>query len=392
MTEKCYKLFFAIFTCLFFISAECFSERPSVCLNMIVKNERSVIERCLESVLPIINYWVIVDTGSNDGTQQIIKDFMARHQVPGELHEQPWVNFEHNRNEALKLAKEKGEYLFFIDADEYLVFDPDFAMPDLNRDYFYFKMSYGGTVYNKIQLARTALPCRWKGVLHEVLIPLKGSTHAVFEKVKTVYTTEGARSKDLLKYEKDAKILEEALEKEPNNVRYVFYLAQSYRDSKKYANAYKAYEKRVSMGGWDQEVFYSLLQMAILEELMGEPIEKVKESYLRAYRFRSTRIEPLYHIARLNRSEKNYLLGYQMAKLASSFPLSKDGLFVEQWMYDYGILLETSVCAYWIGKYEESQQISLEILKRNDLPSDIRNLVEKNLSFANAKLFEQIVK
>src|ERR1700680_162948 len=80
-------------------------KRPRVCLNMIVKNESKIIKRCLTSVLPIIDYWVIVDTGSTDGTQNIIKDFMKEKGIPGELHERPWVNFAHNRNQALELAK-----------------------------------------------------------------------------------------------------------------------------------------------------------------------------------------------------------------------------------------------------------------------------------------------
>src|ERR1700722_1540445 len=61
--------------------------KKTICLNMIVKNESKVIRRCLQSVLPFIDTWVIVDTGSNDGTQKIIKDFMLEHQIPGELHE-----------------------------------------------------------------------------------------------------------------------------------------------------------------------------------------------------------------------------------------------------------------------------------------------------------------
>ena len=43
---------------------------------MIVKNEAHVIERCLQSVKSIIDYWVIVDTGSTDGTQKIIKKYL----------------------------------------------------------------------------------------------------------------------------------------------------------------------------------------------------------------------------------------------------------------------------------------------------------------------------
>ena len=48
------------------------NSRPSLCLSMIVRNEAPVIRRCLASVLPIIDYWAIVDTGSTDGTQGLI--------------------------------------------------------------------------------------------------------------------------------------------------------------------------------------------------------------------------------------------------------------------------------------------------------------------------------
>ncbi|MGW8788902.1 glycosyltransferase, partial [Heyndrickxia sporothermodurans] len=45
--------------------------RKTICLSMIVKNEASVIRRCLDSVRPLIDTWVIIDTGSTDGTQDI---------------------------------------------------------------------------------------------------------------------------------------------------------------------------------------------------------------------------------------------------------------------------------------------------------------------------------
>src|SRR2546428_69578 len=83
----------------FFIHSEEPQTKHKICLNMIVKNESHVITRCLGSVLPLIDYWVIVDTGSDDGTQKIIKDFMQEKGVSGELHERPWINFSHNRNE-----------------------------------------------------------------------------------------------------------------------------------------------------------------------------------------------------------------------------------------------------------------------------------------------------
>lgn len=90
---------------------------------MIVKNEAPVIERCLRSVRPFIHSWAIVDTGSGDGTQQLIRSALV--DLPGELEEHPWVDFATSRNQALQLARRYGDYALFVDADDTLeVADP----------------------------------------------------------------------------------------------------------------------------------------------------------------------------------------------------------------------------------------------------------------------------
>ena len=109
--------------------------KKTICLNMIVRNESQVIRRCLVSIKQLIDYWVIVDTGSNDGTQAIILDFLS--DIPGELHERSWVSFAFNRNEALALAKNKGDYLLFIDADDWLEMPSSFVWPELNKDRYF---------------------------------------------------------------------------------------------------------------------------------------------------------------------------------------------------------------------------------------------------------------
>src|SRR5207244_3721777 len=87
----------------------------TICLVMIVRNEAGVIRRCLESVKPVINHWVICDTGSTDNTPDIIRETLAG--IPGTLHRERWIDFGNNRTQALKLAKGKADYHLLLDAD-----------------------------------------------------------------------------------------------------------------------------------------------------------------------------------------------------------------------------------------------------------------------------------
>lgn len=358
---------------------------------MIVKDEVDVIERCLKSVLPIIDYWVIVDTGSSDKTQDKIMQFMKENHVDGELHERPWINFSHNRNEALKLAKGKCDYVFFIDADEYLEYEDDFQLLNLEKDFYYITVSHSGSIYAKLQLAKSMLNWKWEGVLHEYLACSEAHTSEMLKGVKTIYTTEGARSKDPQKYLKDVQVLEEALKENPFSERYVFYLAQSYRDAQLYDKALETYTKRASMNGWEQEVYYSLLQIALMKERLKFSNEEIEKSYLEAFSYRPQRAEPLYYLAKHYRMLGEFEKSYKIAAIGSDIPGSDDILFVEDWIYQYGLALERSVDAYWLGNYEESRSLSLGLLSSKTLPDNVRTLVEKNLQFANIKLVEDSI-
>lgn len=365
--------------------------RKTVCLNMIVKNESAVITRCLESVLPLIDYWVISDTGSTDGTQQIIKDYMKEKKIPGELHERPWRNFAHNRNEAMHLAKGKADYIMFIDADEYISYDDDFTLPTLDKDYYYFVLTWPGSQWKKISLINNHLDWEWVGVLHEVIAPPASRTFGTIEKMRNNYTVDGARSKDPKKYEKDAEVLEAALKDEPNNTRYMFYLAQSYANAGNKEKAIEWYKRRADVT-WDNdtEAFLSLLKIAILQEELNMPSDVVIASYKKACTYMRTRAEPYYHLARYYRSLGDNERCYLVACIGKTIPLPDDLLWVEEWMYDYGLLMEISVSSYWIGKYKECQEASAAMLKQQNLPDNFRECAESNLGFANAKLLEQV--
>src|ERR1043166_1052388 len=185
----------------------------TICLNMIVKNEAPVIRRCLTSVRPLIDYWVIADTGSTDGTQDLIRDCLR--DVPGELHERPWKDFAHNRTEALALARGHGDYVFVIDADEVLEIAPDFVLPTLTADSYDLRMFYGGISYLRKQLVRNALPWRYEGIMHEYITCAAARSEQFLRGLQTMPHHDGARARDPDTYKNDARLLEQALADDP---------------------------------------------------------------------------------------------------------------------------------------------------------------------------------
>lgn len=365
-------------------------KKTTICLNMIVKNESEVIIRCLESVLPIIDYWVIVDTGSTDGTQKIIKDFMAEKNVPGELHDHPWVNFGHNREEALVLAKFKADYILFMDADDVLNFAEDFKLPPLTYDCYLIRSKAGSTEYLYTRLVKANLDWHWHGVIHEYVYSKSASQGAILPKVEYIYLCDGARSKDPEKYLKDAKILMDALEKEPENTRYVFYLAQSYVSGGEFENAIKWYQKRSEMGGWDQEVFWSLLRIAHLKYYLGCPQEETVEHLVKALKFRPERPEPYCYLVNIARKNGEYQKGYELARSAVDMPKTNDTLFVESWTYD-ALLFEFSLCAFFVEKFEESLKASERLIATKAISEELRQTAIYNRDQCLQKLQEKNV-
>ena len=98
------------------------TKNKKIGLCMIVKNESKIIERCLNSVKPLIDYVCIIDTGSTDDTVDVINNWMKSNGVDGQVVFEPWKDFAYNRSFAMEKIREKKyiEYVLLIDADEIL--------------------------------------------------------------------------------------------------------------------------------------------------------------------------------------------------------------------------------------------------------------------------------
>jgi Glycosyl transferase family 2 len=362
----------------------------ALCLNMIVKNETTNLERCLAAVAPHISCWVIADTGSTDGTQDFIRSFFAARNIPGELFSLPFVNFAQARNAALDRARASAmpfDYLLLADADmELLVHAPTFAR-DLTAA-AYTVRQHSGITYRNIRLLRRDVPAIYRGVTHEFLNVPPAEARDL-DDISFLDHASGANRST--KHQRDLRLLTEALttERDPAMVaRYAFYLANTLRDSGQREAALRMYLWRAGLGHWRQEVFMSLFNAAMLKEGIGHVNEEVISAYAAATAVCPTRAEALHGAARFCRTKGLYERGYAFAMQGLAIARPGDALFPEDWIYDYGLRDELAVCAYWTSRYAECRDACDLLLGKGKLPPEHRARVSRNREFAAARLVE----
>lgn len=349
--------------------------KKTICLVMIVRNESRIIKRCLDRVKDHIDYWVIVDTGSDDNTKEIILDTLSN--VPGELHEQEWVNFGYNRTQSLKLAKNKADYILLCDADEQIIFSDEFDASTLDKD-CYLIHYVGGSDYSVPYLFRGNMDWYYEGVTHEYLDSDEPYVRHKLSTISILDLHDGGFKHD--KFERDIRLLEQGLIDEPNNSRYKFYLANSYRDVDNYEKAAEWYSKRIEDGGWREEVTcsYEYLGQAYLD--MGQR-DKALVTWLKGYDFNPSRMECLYNAAKLLRWDNNCRLAYQLGYLAEKIDYPEnDILFIKKRVYEFWIYYELSISSYYVGDFQTGYNCCKKVLFNNPDFSPLKDTVS-NLRF-----------
>ncbi|MET7757027.1 glycosyltransferase [Streptomyces sp. NPDC005389] len=354
--------------------------KPSICLCMIVKNEAAVIERCLASVRGLVDTWVISDTGSTDGTQELIRTSLAG--IPGELREEPWVNFGHNRTLNITHARGRADYLLLLDADH--VLREDGPLPELTADGYMLRHE-GALEYRIKRLVRDGLPWRYEGVTHEYLTADGDRVQENLDALVIVDHADGGSRHD--KFERDARLLSAELERDPANPRTVFYLAQTYRDLGRAEEAADLYERRAAMGGWGEEVYYSLLQSGVLRAESGD-WPAAMDALSRAWESRPDRLEACYELVARLRKMRRYRAAHAVVSAVLDRQQPDDLLFLQPWVYRWGLLFEYSITAYWVGDHAASLAACDRLLGLPDLPETYREQTRANRAFAVERLAE----
>lgn len=204
----------------------------TIALSMIVKNESHIIQRCLESFLPLVDYYVISDTGSTDNTIEKIREFYKKYNVNGEVLEHKWINFATNRNLSLEVARKRADYVFFIDADEELEilpisYDEELKFNDMSYviQNVYKPDNVAILNYVRLHIIKSDYPNSYHGNLHEKIDELPSTPHSVnmIKYFTIVNKQDGYRTISNTKYVTDLEVLNSLLENEPDNEHALFY-------------------------------------------------------------------------------------------------------------------------------------------------------------------------
>jgi tetratricopeptide (TPR) repeat protein len=361
---------------------------------MIVKNEAAVLGRCIASCRGLIDHWVICDTGSTDGTQDLIRRELEG--IPGELHEHEWVDFGHNRSELMKLAHSKADYLLLIDGDMAVVGSG--KLPALTADSYRLRQGNERFDYRNKRLVRGDLRWRYVGATHEYIECVDEEKSA--ENLDALFIEDyGDGGSKADKFERDRRLLEEELERKPDDPRTLFYLAQTYRDLGGASNdrdileqSCELYERRAKTPGWVEETYCSWRQLGILSAQLGDWPRAV-DAFITAWETRPVRLEATHDLAVGLLERRHHQSAHRFTSVAASLrplPLPEDLLFVEPWIYEWGMLFQYSISAYWVGEFDNSIRACKRLLTIDSLPETHRNQTNENLKHAFRERARQI--
>jgi len=360
---------------------------PTLCLNMIVKNESKIITRLFKSVLPIIDCYCICDTGSTDDTIKIITDFFSNKGIPGKVVTEPFKNFCHNRNFALQSCLGMSNYVILLDADmvlEITNFDKQFLN---NGDSFYILQGNDSFYYQNMRIVKNNGLYSYSGVTHEYINTPENNKILGFEKKDLFIKDLGDGGSKHNKFERDIKLLIDGIKEEPKNERYHFYLANSYHDSGKFNEAINFYNKRIEFGGWQEEVWYSYYRIGLCYKNMGKMSHAIC-SWMEGYNYYSDRLEGIYEIIkhyRLISKHKLCQLFYKLAEEVLNKNLKRDGyLFLHDDVYSCKIYYEYTIFASYIGL----KNINNEIIK---VLNNSKDGTESNNLLQNMKFYKDIL-
>lgn len=372
--------------------------RNRFCLLMIVRDEETIIERCLDSVKNIFDTYIICDTGSVDGTVEKIKMFMEKHNKTGEVTHRAWKNFGENKSYVLKYFRHESKvsdakYIMWLDADEVFIRNRNDTFSYLTQkdaDDLYTKLEsakenvymfptlYCGLQYDRWQIARNNQDYRWDYPVHELFVGAVDNSMLFTNFLYNFSRKEGNSSKST-STRRDAQMLEDYLKENPNEPRCTFYLAQVTSDIDQSIENYK---KRLELGGYNEEKYMACLRLG---RLLKNEDEKISY-WLRAIDIVPERLESIYELMMLYHNKNNFKRACTYGRLASDNRTNMKFLFQEHAIYEYKFDYYFALCLYYNNEYDKAYIVGRKTMDMIHLcPPDVEKQARANMIFYEKK-------
>ena len=362
-------------------------QQPTLCLNMIVKNESRIIKRLFDSVINVIDSYCICDTGSTDNTIEIIQNYFQEKKIPGKIVSEPFKNFCHNRDFSLQSCVGMSDYVLLLDADMILETNQFNKQVLTTGDGFYIMQGDNSLCYQNLRIIKNNGLYKYVGVTHEYIDTPINSNIIHLDKNTIFIKDVGDGGSKSNKFERDIQLLLNGIKEDPNNDRYHFYLANSYYDSGNFLDAIDIYKKRIEMGGWKEEVWYSYYRIGLCYKNLNK-FNEALGFWLDGYDFYPERLEGIYEVIkhyRINSKHKLCFEFYNIAKKILDRNENRDVyLFLNNEVYLYKIYYEYTIFA----AYNNIENINdeLVVVLNNPLNTSEMNCLLSNMKFYNQTL------
>jgi len=311
----------------YYFSNGIFNYENLIHFTMIVKNGGDTLENMLKTNMQYFDRWTILDTGSTDGTQNVIRRVLANKK--GNLYEEAFINFRESRNRCLDLAGNNCKYTIMLDDTYNIKSLPQSkenirtflysVNDDIYAESYSFTIHSNDLIYSTNRLFKSNLKLRYIYTIHEileknvsVLIPHQ---QAYIYDEQSEFMTDRTQSRK--KY--DLKMLFQMLEEEPHNPRHLYYIGQTYNFLDMPEKAAEYFLKRVNheKHGNRQERLDSYLELArICQYKLKKPWEECLKYYNACYEIDKERNDALYFIGLYYYEQKQLDLAYKYFKKA----------------------------------------------------------------------------
>lgn len=308
-----------------------------ICYTMIIKNGGPLLEQVLTENLPIIDRWCILDTGSTDGSQDVIRRVLKNKK--GTLHEEPFVDFKVSRNRCLELAGQSCKFICMLDDTYSIRGDLKNFLTQVRGDQFSDSFSLviqsEDTEYYSNRIIKSKTGLRYIHRIHEVITDVNNInvTVPVYHAVIFDHRADYMEERTTQRKQFDLYLLFKEVEEFPDDPRALYYIAQTYGCIGDEINKAKYFEQRINhpVQGYFQEKIDACFELArcynfkvhsttykLIEQqpISQEEWEVCERLYLQAFSLDTKRPDSLYFIGIHYYLENNFEKAYFYFKKA----------------------------------------------------------------------------